>query len=103
MSMKPYTNFLFVLFFASFCGKGGLFGEDQKLPNEVHWMRESKEYQNLCRQIYRQAEEKISQQAKQEQGKLAVVIDLGSSKVSSIEIRLLFLLLEPLLLFVVLV
>ena len=79
MSMKPYTNFLFVFLFASFCGKGGLFGEDQKLPNDVRWMRESKEYQNLCRQIYRQAEEKISQQAKQERGNLAVVIDLDET------------------------
>ena len=53
MSMKPYTNFLFVLFLASNFGNGGLFGEDKKLPNDVRWMRESKEYQNLCRQIYR--------------------------------------------------
>lgn len=79
MSMKPYTNFLFVFLLASFFGNGGLFGEDQKLPNEVRWMRESKEYQNLCRQIYHQAEEKISQQAKQEQGNLAVVIDLDET------------------------
>ena len=77
--MKPYTNFLFVLFLASFFGKGGLFGEDQKLPNDVRWMRDSQEYQNLCLQIYRQAEEKISQQAKQEQGNLAVVIDLDET------------------------
>ena len=79
MRMKPYTNFLLVLFLASFFGDEGLFGEDKKLPNEVRWMRESKEYQNLCRQIYHQAEEKISQQAKQEQGKLAVVIDLDET------------------------
>lgn len=79
MSMKPYSNFLFVLLLASFFGNEGLFGEDKKLPNDVRWMRESKEYQNLCRQIYRQAEEKISQHAKQEQGNLAVVIDLDET------------------------
>jgi 5'-nucleotidase (lipoprotein e(P4) family) len=79
MSMKPYTNFLLVLFLASFFGNGGLFGEDKKLPNDVRWMRDSQEYQNLCLQIYRQAEEKISQQAKQEQGNIAVVIDLDET------------------------
>ena len=79
MSMKPYSNFLFVLLLASFFGNEGLFGEDKKLPNDVRWMRESQEYQNLCRQIYRQAEEKISQQAKQERGNLAVVIDLDET------------------------
>ena len=79
MKMKVPANFLLVLFLTSCVGNGGLFGEDKKLPNEVRWMRESKEYKNLCRQIYRQAEEKISQQAKQEQGKLAVVIDLDET------------------------
>jgi 5'-nucleotidase (lipoprotein e(P4) family) len=79
MRMKPYTNFLLVLFLASFFGNGGLFGEDKKLPNDVRWMRDSQEYQNLCLQIYRQAEEKISQQAKQEQGNIAVVIDLDET------------------------
>jgi 5'-nucleotidase (lipoprotein e(P4) family) len=77
--MKPYSNFLFVLLLASFFGNEGLFCEDKKLPNDVRWMRESQEYQNLCRQIYRQAEEKISQQAKQERGNLAVVIDLDET------------------------
>ena len=77
--MIAYANFLLVLFLASFVGNGGLFGEDKKLPNEVRWMRESKEYENLCRQIYRQAEEKIIQQANQEKGKLAVVIDLDET------------------------
>ena len=72
----PAKISVFLLFVLS-SGNGG-FPLRKKLPNDLRWVRESKEYENFSRQIYGQAEEKISHQAKQEKGNL-VVIDLDET------------------------
>ena len=79
MKMKVPAKISVFLLFVLSLGNGGFSAEEKKLPNDLRWVRESKEYENLCRQIYGQAEEKISQLAKQEKGNLAVVIDLDET------------------------
>ena len=54
-------------------------GDEKLLPNEIRWIRESKEYESLCRQIYTHAQEKIDGIAKDSESNLAVVIDLDET------------------------
>ena len=54
-------------------------GDEKLLPNEIRWIRESKEYESLCRQIYTHAKEKIDRIAKDSESNLAVVIDLDET------------------------
>ena len=54
-------------------------GDEKLLPNEIRWIRESKEYESLCRQIYTHAKEKIGGIAKDSESNLAVVIDLDET------------------------
>ena len=54
-------------------------GDEKLLPNEIRWIRESKEYESLCRQIYTHAKEKIDGIAKDSDSNLAVVIDLDET------------------------
>ena len=54
-------------------------GGEKPLPNEIRWIRESQEYESLCRQIYTHAKEKIGKIAKDSDSNLAVVIDLDET------------------------
>jgi len=75
------TRFSFVclatlLTFSSYC----LLGKEEKLPNDVRWVRESGEYATLCKQTFRLAQEvvrmKINHSTKQ---KIAIVMDLDET------------------------
>ena len=56
---------------------GILFSNDSSsLPNDIRWVRQSGEYEELCKQIFRQAWYQIKKQAGSGGTKLAVVVDL---------------------------
>ena len=54
------------------------FTED-KLPNEIRWVRDSTEYESLCKQVYHVAWQKVSNMASQTTGDLAIVMDLDET------------------------
>lgn len=57
-----------------------LLGQEDKLPNDVRWVRESSEYANLCRQTFRMAQDIVRDQIKNSSGqKIAVVMDLDET------------------------
>ena len=57
-----------------------VYGQDDKLPNGVRWVRESNEYANLCRQTFRMAQDTVRDQIKNSSGqKIAVVMDLDET------------------------
>ena len=53
-------------------------GVEEKLPNDVRWVRQSTEHKTLCEQLFRQATVTILRTGKTEKstGNLAVVVDL---------------------------
>jgi len=57
-----------------------LHGEN-KLPNDIRWVRESSEYNNLCAQIFTQARKEIIKTTKSERNRKnhAVVVDLDET------------------------
>lgn len=59
---------------------GILFSNDSSsLPNDIRWVRQSGEYEELCKQIFRQAWYQIKKQAASGGTKLAVVVDLDET------------------------
>ena len=57
-----------------------LLGQEDKLPNDVRWVRESSEYANLCRQTFRMAQDTVRDQIKNSSAqKIAVVMDLDET------------------------
>ena len=73
-SFHGFTQiFLFFSFLSQFLEAG------EKLPNDVRWIRESKEYSNLCGQVFREAAKKIRRLTKAEPGPPAVVLDLDET------------------------
>ncbi len=57
-----------------------LLGQEDRLPKDVRWVRESNEYANLCRQTYRMAQDSVRDQIKNSSGqKIAVVMDLDET------------------------
>ena len=57
-----------------------VYGQDDKLPNDARWVRESNEYANLCRQTFRMAQDTVRDQIKNSSGqKIAVVMDLDET------------------------
>lgn len=54
---------------------------EEKLPNDVRWVRQSEEYKVLCRQSFREASSAIfkTAMAKKGTGNLAVVVDLDET------------------------
>lgn len=55
-------------------------GKEDKLPNDVRWVRESGEYANLCRQTFQLAQDAVREQIKNANGKkMAVVMDLDET------------------------
>ena len=54
---------------------------EEKLPNDVRWVRQSAEYSTLCKQLFRQATAVILKTVKSEKssGNLAVVVDLDET------------------------
>ena len=56
-----------------------LLRSEEKLPNDVRWVRESMEYANLCEQVFREAVKKIRRLTRAEPGPPAVVVDLDET------------------------
>ena len=52
---------------------------EEKLPNDVRWVRESMEYANLCEQVFQEAVKKIRRLTRAEAGPPAVVVDLDET------------------------
>jgi 5'-nucleotidase (lipoprotein e(P4) family) len=54
---------------------------EEKLPNDVRWVRQSAEYSTLCKQLFRQATAVILKTVKSEKssGNLVVVVDLDET------------------------
>ena len=52
---------------------------EEKLPNDVRWVRESMEYANLCEQVFQEAVKKIRRLTRVELGPPAVVVDLDET------------------------
>ena len=52
---------------------------EEKLPNDVRWVRESMEYANLCEQVFQEAVKKFRRLTWAEQGPPAVVVDLDET------------------------
>ncbi len=52
---------------------------EEKLPNDVRWVRESMEYANLCEQVFQEAVKKIRRLTRVEPGPPAVVVDLDET------------------------
>ena len=71
---KIFGSFLFLI------GPALVVGE-QKLPNDVRWVRESNEYGALCNQLFRQATVAILKSiiSQGDSGNLAVVVDLDET------------------------
>ena len=57
-----------------------LLGQEDKLTNDVRWVRKSSEYANLCKQTFRMAQDIVRDQIKNSSGqKIAVVMDLDET------------------------
>ena len=56
-----------------------LLWSEEKLPNDVRWVRESMEYANLCEQVFQEAVKKIRRLTRVEPGSPAVVVDLDET------------------------
>ena len=52
---------------------------EEKLPNDVRWVRESMEYANLCEQVFQGAVKKIRRLTKVEPSPPAVIVDLDET------------------------
>ena len=55
-----------------------LYGDKEKVPNDIRWIRQSLEYERLCEQVYQRSTVQILKVLKKESKKqnLAVVVDL---------------------------
>ena len=75
---KTYPGIL--IFFLFLIGSVFTVGEE-KLPNDVRWVRQSEEYKFLCRQAFREARSTLFKTARvtKGSGNLAVVVDLDET------------------------
>ena len=53
--------------------------KSEKLPNDVRWVTQSKEYANLCIQTYQLAQSVVLPKLKKEKSNLAIVMDLDET------------------------
>jgi 5'-nucleotidase (lipoprotein e(P4) family) len=51
----------------------------EKLPNDIRWVTESKEYASLCIQTYQLAQSAVLPKLKKDKGNLAIVMDLDET------------------------
>ena len=73
-------EFNLVCLAALLAGPSLLLGQEDKIPNDARWVRESSEYANLCRQTFRMAQDIVRDQIKNSSGqKIAVVMDLDET------------------------
>lgn len=58
-----------------------LYGDKEKVPNDIRWIRQSLEYERLCEQVYQRSTVQILKVLKKESKKqnLAVVVDLDET------------------------
>ena len=58
-----------------------LYGDKEKVPNNIRWIRQSLEYERLCEQVYQRSTVQILKVLKKESKKqnLAVVVDLDET------------------------
>ena len=78
--MRSTAQFGILVLFFFLNGSFFVFGEE-KLPNDVRWVRQSTEHETLCEQLFRQATMAILRTVKTEKssGNLAVVVDLDET------------------------
>ena len=78
--MRSTAQFGILVLFFFLTGSFFVFGEE-KLPNDVRWVRQSTEHETLCEQLFRQATMAILRTVKTEKssGNLAVVVDLDET------------------------
>jgi 5'-nucleotidase (lipoprotein e(P4) family) len=76
MTRFSFVCLITLLAFSSHC----LLGKEEKLPNDVRWVRESGEYATLCTQTFQLAQDAVREQIKNANGKkMAVVMDLDET------------------------
>ena len=68
-------DFIALLLFSSFC----VTIKADKVPNDIRWVTQSKEYTSLCIQTYQLAESVVIPKLKQAKGNLAIVMDLDET------------------------
>ena len=68
-------DFIALLLFSSFCGTINA----DKLPNDIRWVTQSKEYASLCKQTYQLAQSVVVPKLKRAKGNLAIVMDLDET------------------------
>ena len=68
-------DFMALLLFSLFCGTINA----DKLPNDIRWVTQSKEYANLCKQTYQHAQSVVVPKLKRAKGNLAIVMDLDET------------------------
>ena len=78
--MRTQSQFGILISFLFLTGSF-LVGGEEKLPNDVRWVRQSTEHKTLCEQLFRQATVTILRTVKTEKstGNLAVVVDLDET------------------------
>jgi 5'-nucleotidase (lipoprotein e(P4) family) len=77
-SIVRFLIFSITLFVGSFCIALSEEGK-KELPNDIRWVRESREYQYLCQQIYTLALQQVKEYRGAAIGRLAVVVDLDET------------------------
>jgi 5'-nucleotidase (lipoprotein e(P4) family) len=78
--MRTQSQFGILISFLFIIG-AVLVGGEEKLPNDIRWVRQSTEHKTLCEHLFRQATAAILRTVKMEKstGNLAVVVDLDET------------------------